>query len=157
MHSILHCPHPDAAALLREAHDSLEQVADSLLQERFIFSSPTLVSLIHYVVDCSANYQHPHIDRLWLGTWNSEVLQECLQYARPPTYQLPSRMSHALMQQFDTVSARLQCELVRAFLSLHSLARQRTPPPSAPDDTPAPLRTPTPTQPRSKQTRLTTI
>ena len=80
----------------------MEQVADSLLQECSVISSPIL---IHYVVDCSANYQHPHIDRLWLGTWNSEVLQECLQYARLPTYQLPTRISHALMQQFDTVSA----------------------------------------------------
>ena len=127
------------------------------MQERSIISSPILVSFIHYVVDCSANYQYPHIDRLWLGTWNSEVLQECLQYARPHTYQLPTRISHALMQQFDTVSARLQCVLARAFLNLHSLARQRTPPPSTTADTPAPLRIPTTTQQRNKQTRLTTI
>ena len=61
------------------------------------------------------------------------------------------------MQQFDTVSARLQCVLARAFLNLHSLARQRTPPPSTTADTPAPLRIPTTTQQRNKQTRLTTI
>ena len=87
---------------------------DHLLYDRTITSSP-----IHYVVDHFADYQLPHNDSLWLGTWKPEALHAC----RPPTYQPPASIPYSLIQQFDAVSARLQCELLRSFLRLHALAR----------------------------------
>ena len=64
---------------------------------------------------------------------------------------------HSLMLQFDAISARLHCQLLRSFISLHNLARQRMPSPTAISQTPMPQRTPTAAQTRSTQTRLTTL
>ena len=85
------------------------------------------------------------------------MLHECLFYARSPTYQPPASISHSLMQQFDAVLARLQRELLRSFLSLHNLARQRTASHTAASKTLMPQRTPTAAPAYSTQTRLTTL
>ena len=125
MHAILFCPHHELTALRANAHQQLEQCADALLQERNIATTPILVSLIHFMVDKSADYLYPHIDRIWLGTWNAEVLADCLAHARNPQQNLPALLPHALIQRFDNIAARLHAVLLRSFLQLYSTARRR--------------------------------
>ena len=51
MHSILHCTHPDSHEIRRTIHDTMQQLADALLQDPNVRASPLLVNLIHYVID----------------------------------------------------------------------------------------------------------
>ena len=105
----------ELTALRTTAHQQLEQCADELLQDRNVAVTPLLVSLIHFMVDKSADYQYPHIDRIWLGTWNAEVLADCLAHASNPQCNPPALLSHALIQRLDSVAARLHAVLLRSF------------------------------------------
>ena len=135
----------------------MQQLADALLHDPSVRTSPLLVNLVHFVTDFCRDYAHPSIDRIWLGTWNPSILHACLSYGRSPTYQVPARLPHSLVQQFDRIFARLQCELLRGFLRLHAFAQQRS------TQTPTRTRTstshavPTSSRPRLQQTRLTKI
>ena len=74
MHSILHCTHPEAHEIRRSIHDTLQQLADALLQDPNVRTSPLLVNIVHYVTDSCRDYAHPSI--VWLGTWNLSILRE---------------------------------------------------------------------------------
>ena len=120
-------------------------------------TSPLLVNLIHYVTDSCRNYAHSCIDRIWLSTWNLSTLQECLSYGRSPTYQVTARLPHSLVRQFDRISVRLHCELLRGFLRLHAFEQQRLTPMPAGTRTPTPNAVLTSSRPRLQQTRLTKL
>ena len=156
MHAILFCPHHELSALRTTARQQLEQCADTLLQDRSIATTPLLISLIHFIVDKSADYQYPHIDRIWLGTWNAAVLADCLAHACNPRHNLPALLPHALIQRFDSVAARLHAILLRSFLQLYTTARRRALPTAC---HPSTLETGTPATParRNAQRRLTSL
>ena len=158
MHSILHCPHQDLATLRRAAIEQLHLTADDLLQNESILAEPLLISLIHFISDRSSQFNYEHIDRIWLGTWNIDILTECLMYRRPPTYQPPSLLPLPLIQRFTRIAAQLQQILLRHFLLLHATAQQRPAPTASPRQLTTPTSSPVPSPPtRSSQRRLTDI
>ena len=158
MHSILHCPHQDLDTLRRAAIEQLHRTADDLLQNASITAEPLLISLIHFISDRGSQFNYDHIDRIWLGTWNTDILLECLMYRRPPTYQPPSLLPISLIRRFDRIAAQLQSTLLKHFLLLHATAQKRPTPTISPRHLPIPTSSPPPLQPpRSSQRRLTDI
>ena len=83
-------------------------MAEDLLRSPTISAEPLLAHLIHLVVNRSQQFHYTHIDRIWLGTWNPELLDECLSYQRPPTHCVPQHLPLSLIQRFDRVAAQLQ-------------------------------------------------
>ena len=67
MHSILHCPHSDAADIRRTAYEELSQEADSLLRTLSGPDLPLLTRLIRFIVTTSHQHHYPHLDRIWLA------------------------------------------------------------------------------------------
>ena len=157
MHSILHCPHPDLADIRRTALEQLQCTADDLLRSATISAEPLLTSLIHFVVNRSQHFQYMHIDRIWLGTWNLELLEECLSYHRSPAHCIPQHIPLSLIHRFDRIAAQLQSILLRHFLLLHATAHKRAPPTATPTAAAiAPISQHSP-QPLSSQRRLTDL
>ena len=125
MHSILHCPHSDAADIRRTAQDDLLREADSLLRTLSGPDLPLLTRLIQFIVTTSLQRHYPHLDRIWLGTWNADVLHDCITFSTSSDANPPSTLSYTTIAAFDRTAAKLQVILLRHFLALHKLHTQR--------------------------------
>ena len=108
MHCMLDCPHPPFTEIRERAQLTQIHTAYNLLAKH---SNNNIQVFIHHLL-CDSWIPSPNIDRIWLGTWTSETLN---QLTRQP---LTQRMSSANRYTYIAIARKMLAPLQQAYREL---------------------------------------
>ena len=118
-HLLLECRHEDLDDIRLHARENL-LIELEILREDMFLTEELHQSVAQFIYEQAFNTNYPDLDRLWLGTWNCNVLKDAIAYTFHRT-DLTSEIAYADLDNVHLVIARLTKHLNMAITQLQKV------------------------------------
>ena len=118
-HLILDCRHEDLDDIRQQARENL-QIELENLEEDMLINGRYQQSIALFIYEQAFNTSYPDIDRLWLGTWNHNVLADAIAYTFYRS-NLTNELTQDDLTRVHLIFTKLTVHLNKAILQLQKV------------------------------------
>ena len=118
-HLILECRHEDLDDVRQQARESLLVELVNLTEDKLL-EGKIQQSVARFIYEQAFNTSYPDLDRLWLGTWNCDVLRDAIAYTFYRS-DLTNEIELSELDEVHLIVSRLMGHLNKAITQLQKV------------------------------------